>query len=300
MAAINDPNLRQTALQIVSAPDFDKSEEGMIRALDSWRRALTPQQRQVAADAFTLSYLLDMRAEYERDSPAEAQRDAPAPFPEIRFVEPEPGPEREDGSDDASEAMLRFSSESDNWTKPPVPGDVSGAECLPVPVTRRVPTPTSPRFGPVSITHVADRTPKPEPQRLPAAVQQDGWKVPAFRNMKVFPSLANRVTVGGVAKREGELTRQEIPIRRHQIAQQLQTHRDKNTHVQALNDRRRELIQHDEAEMRVRDALDRELLREDGRLDSAGRVLVEHPDDTTITQLDADVLVECGYERRSE
>lgn len=315
---ITNPGLREIALKIVSAPDFNGSEAGLACALEAWRKALTPEQWLRAADALMCNYLLDVRAEYERNLPVPRQRTLDPQPPRaggIRFVEAvvEPEPESADEPDDAPVAVLRHSSESEDWPTSSVPGKVSNPERLSVATKRRTPPPT-PKFGPVVVSHVVDRTPAPKPQSVftaprpapapltakPAQVQQDGWKVPAFRNMKVFPSLANRVTINGVATREGELTKAQIPLRLEQIDTQCRTIRDKDTHQQARIDRRNELNRQDEAEMRVRRALTRELQAEADRLAAAERVLVEYPAGTTITELDAEVLTECGYERRSE
>lgn len=317
-----NPGLREIALKIVSAPDFSSDVEGMKRALDVWRKSLTPEQWRDSANALMCGYLLDVRAEYQRNLPVPRQR-TPDPQPlragGIRFVESvvEPEPESKladdsaDEPDDAPPAVLRHSSESEDWLAPSAPGKTFGQERLPAATKRRTPPP-SPKFGPVVVSHVADRLPTSETQTVrtvvpahaapaakPAQVQQDGWKVPAFRNMKVFPSLANRVTINGVATREGELTKTQIPLRLEQIDTQRRTIRDKDTHQQARIDRRNELNRADEAEMRVRRALARELQAEADRLAAAERVLVEYPAGTTITELDAEVLAECGYEKRS-
>lgn len=323
VAVITNPGLRKIALKIVSAPDFNSSEAGLACALEAWRKALTPEQWLRAADALMCNYLLDVRAEYERNLPVPRQR-TPDPQPPraggIRFVEavvePEPEPEPAgdpvDKADDVPGAVLRHSSESEDWPTPSKPGKTFGQERLPAATKRRMP-PASPKFGPVVVSHVTDRAPASEPHMVltaarpvhaapaakPAQVQQDGWKVPAFRNMKVFPSLANRVTINGVATREGELTKAQIPLRLEQIDAQRRTIHKKDTHQQARIDRRNELNRADEAEMRVRRALTRELQAEADRLAAAEQVLVEYPAGTTITELDADVLVECGYERRS-
>lgn len=319
MAVINNPGLREIALEIVSAPGFSDSEDDLARALSAWRKALTPEQWRSVAEALMCSFLLDVRAEYERDLPAVVRRRAPDPQPpvrgEIRFVDTVAEPEPVDEPAGAVAAavgapvLLRHSTESENWSGPCVP-DRSGPERLPASPKRRTAPPSSPKFGPVHVSHVADRAAAPEPQGAvavvlpaapakPARLQQDGWRVPAFRNMKVFPSLANRVTVNGVATREGELTKTLIPLRLDQITKQRQAGRDKDTHAQARIDRRNELIRQDEAEMRVRRALDRELQSEADRLAAVERVLAGCPEGTTITELGAEVLVECGYARRS-
>jgi hypothetical protein len=309
---INNPGLREIALKIVSTPDFNDSEQGMARALGAWRKALTPEQWRNAAEALMCSFLLDVRAEYERNLPVVRHR-TPDPQPPrvggIRFVEAAVEPEPVDGPDDVPAAVLRHSSESEKQPAPFVPGRHSGSQRPSASPKRRALSPT-PKFGPVIVSHVADRTPVPESRTVltavrpapavePVHVQQDGWKVPAFRNMKVFPSLANRVTINGVATREGELTKAQIPLRLEQIDTQCRTSRDKDTHQQARIDRRNELNRQDEAEMRVRRALALELQAEAERLAAVERVLVEYPDGTTITELDADVLAGCGYERRS-
>ena len=230
----------------------------------------------------------------------------------IRFVEAvaEPEPELADESvdePDAAAAVLRHSSESGSWPAPPVPDEISVPERLPSPPKRRIPPPT-PGFGPVVVSHVSGRASEPEPQAVPAAtgpalepvhVQQDGWRVPALRNMKVFPSLANRVTINGVATREGELTKAQIPLRLEQIAADRRVIRDKITHLRATIDRRYELNRQTEAEERVQRALDRESEAAESRLAAVAPVLAGRPDGTTITELDAKVLIECGYERRS-
>ncbi len=312
VAVISNPGLREIALKIVTAPDFSDREEDLTRALGAWRKALTPEQWHSAAEALICSFLLDVRAECERDLPAVSQPRTPDPQTptrgEIRFVEAATEPETARGP----VAVLRHSTESENWSGPGVPDEITGPERLPSPPNRRTPPPSSPKFGPVIVSHVADRKPAPRTQEpgsvvamppesaaKPAQIQQDGWKVPAARNVKVFPSLANRVTVNGIATREGELTKTLIPLRLDQIASQRQAGRDKDTHTQARIDRRNELNRQDEAEMRVRRALDRELQSEADRLAAVERVLVEYPDGTTITELDPEVLVGCGYERRS-
>lgn len=317
---INNPGLRKIALEIVSAPGFSDSEEDLARALSAWRKALTPEQWRSVAEALICSFLLDVRAEYERDLPAAVRRRTPDPQPpvrgEIRFVEAAAKPEPVDEPAGAPAAavgppvVLRHSTESENWSGPGVPDEITGPERLPSPPSRRTPPPSSPKFGPVVVSRVADRASaselqgpvavvSPEPVAKPAPIQQDGWRVPAFRNMKVFPSLANRVTVNGVATREGELTKALIPLRLDQIATQRQAGRDKDTHAQARIDRRNDLNRQDEAEMRVRRALDRELQSEADRLAAVERALADFPDGTTITELDAEVLVGCGYVRRS-
>lgn len=304
---ITNPGLREIALKIVSAPDFSNTEAGLTRALSAWRKALTPEQWHRAADALVCGYLVDVRAEYERNLPVTAQRQMPDPQPPraggIRFVEAEVEPEPADESDDAPAATLRYSTES-------APNNAFISERLPAPSKRR--TPSSPKFGPLVVSHVSDRMPAsgsqavlttvrsaPVPAAEPVQIQQDGWKVPALRNMKVFPSLANRVTINGVATREGELTKAQIPLRLEQIDTQCRASGAKDTHQQARIDSRNELNRKDEAEIRVRRALTRELQAEAERLAAVDRVLAEHPDGTTITELDADVLAGCGYERRS-
>lgn len=315
VAVINNPGLRKIALEIVSAPGFSDSEEDLARALSAWRKALTPEQWRSVAEALICSFLLDVRAEYERDVPAAARRRTPDPQPpirgEIRFVDAaaEPDPVDDPAAAAGVPVVLRHSTESENWSGPGVPDEITGPERLPAPPRRRMPAPSSPKFGPVRVSHVAVPAAAPSqgsvavasaaPEARPVHIQQDGWRVPAFRNMKVFPSLANRVTVNGIATREGELTKTLIPLRLDQIATQRQAGLDKDTHTQARIDRRNELNRQDEAEMRVRRALDRELQSEADRLAAVERALAEYPDGTTITELDAEVLAGCGYERRS-
>jgi hypothetical protein len=318
-SGLREPGLREIALKIVSVPGFGNSEASLTCALEAWRKALTPGQWQHAAEALICGFLLDVRAEYERDLPVVARPRTSDPQPPraggIRFVEavvePEPVDEPAGEPDSAPVAVLRHRSESEDWATLSIPDKVSGPERLPAPKRGM---PPSPKFGPVIVSHVADRAPVSESQAVltavrasavpalvskPVHVQQDGWKVPALRNMKVFPSLANRVTINGLATREGELTKAQIPLRLEQIDMQCRASRDKDTHQQARIDRRNELNRHDEAEMRVRRAYAQELQAEAGRLAAVERVLAERPDGTTITELDAKVLIECGYERRS-
>lgn len=316
VTAMPTPGLREIALKIVSSPDFGDNEPSMARALDAWRKALTPEQWRAAAEALMCNYLLDIRAEYERNLPAVRRPDPQPPRAGgIRFTEADEEPA--DDPDDTPPVVLRHSSTSDDWhtdplgghhlgglqrnaaaegsiSPPPVPDEIFKTEQPPGPL-RRTPPPPSVRFGPVTVSHVDDRAPAPE--STPVQVHQDGWKVPAFRNMKAFPSLANRVTVGGVATREGELTKELIPLRLEQVHATVRSERDKDTHIGARVDRRNELNRQDEAQRRVHLALIREAEAEAERLTAVGRVL---PDGATIAELDPETLAECGYQRRTE
>lgn len=306
-----NPRLREIALRIVTKPGFDGSDKSLTRALEEWRKALTPEDWRFTADVLMCRYLLGVRYEYDKGLPVPRQR-TPDPQPPragvIRFVdavvEPEPEPELAgdpaDEADDAPGPVLRHSSESEDWSGPPTPEKAPEPERNPAPPKRKTPPPT-PEFGPVVVSHVSDRVPEPEPQPEPAPVQpepeapaakpvhihQDGWRGPALRNM--FPSLALGVTINGVAMREGEMKKPEIAIRRDQIALQRWTIRDKDAHSQAR-------IRREDEAIRVRRAQDRELEAENNRLSAVERVL---PDGAAIAELAAETLIECGYERRA-
>ena len=319
VAVINNPRFREIALEIVSAPDFNGSDEGLGWALKAWRKALTSEQWRKAADALICGYLMDVRAEYEQNLPAVARRPMPDPQPpvrgEIRFVEAvvEPGPVDEPADPPAAgpPVVLRHSTESENWSGSGVPDEITGPERLPSPPTRRMPPPSSPEFGPVVVSHVADRAPEPaaqgpvaaepsEPAPKPVHIQQPGWKVPAARNKKMFPSLgSNRRMVNGVMKTEGQATHEDILALNYQDEQQIRVYLDRITHRKATIARRDDLTRRDTAQNRVEDALARELRVLVDRRAAADARLVQLPKGTMIEQLDAEVLVECGYERRS-
>jgi hypothetical protein len=214
-------------------------------------------------------------------------------------VEPEPTDEPDD-TPSASVAVLRFSSESENWSKPPIPAEITRPEQFPsVPKRATPPSPTQ-RFSPVVISRVAEPEPKqPAPQEAAtverrAAVQQEPW------HHRMFPVLqTNRRMVNGVVRREGELTAEECSPWVDRIDVQLRKNGDEDTQEQARIDRRNELNELGQRGMRARAAHSRELQAERDRVRAAQYQLKQYPEGTTIEQLGADVLAECHYERRS-
>lgn len=313
------PGLREIALKIVSRPGF-LSDDGLTDAFEAWRKALTPEQWRRTVKALTCRFLLDVRAEYDKGLPVPRPR-TPEPQPRmggIRIVEavvepePEPADDPVGEADDAPDAVLRHSSESEDWSAPSAPEKAPEPERNPAHPKRKTPPPT-PKFGPVVVSHVSDRAPEPEPQpepvpaqpepeapaTKPVPVQQDSWKTETAQNVKAIPSLAARYTINGVVKTEGQATLDDIPALNYQDEQQIQAYFRKNTHLRAQVDRRDELSQRDRVAMRVNDKLVQELQAAVDRRNAAGARLVHSPKGTAIEQLSMDVLIECGYERRA-
>lgn len=278
----------------------------MIRALDSWFRALTVDQRRAAEKAFTLNYLLDMHAVWRRDT-GDGSSDVPAPDPgplpkqpPAPVVEPEPVDEQDEASS-ASVSVLRFRSESDSWSKPPIPAEITGPERFPSMPRRATPTAPVQRFGPVEVSRVEDRPAEaPVAEPIPVAprvpVQQESRKIARHRQ---FGALENSYTLGGVTIREADLTTREIPLRLRQLEDEKRRHGERLTHHESRIARREEL----NVEERKVAALERVRLAEidadRDRLAAANRVLTAYPEAAKIADLDEQDLIECGYERRT-
>jgi hypothetical protein len=298
VAVINHPDLRQIALKIVSAPGFGTDQQAMRRALQQWFAAVKPEQRLAAEQAFVIRWLEDVHAEYLRERDREMRMVPAIGKPAVVGKEDNaPSVEEPEFEAPAPTSVLRFVSESPDWRKP-------AAEQLAA-AKRDAPRP----FGPVTITNVPDRAtvptfiaPEPAVKQghaippQPAVVQQPSQKIARFQRM--FPELAHTVQVANGSKQRGEFDGDDIDYRVTQITKQGQSWQTANAGDEARIEGRERLNAKDRIQVAERKRQIRDIEAEKDRLTAAKAAMAEHGC-TTIGELDADVLIACGFSRRA-
>lgn len=312
VAVINNPGLREIALKIVSAPGFRTDPQGMRRALRQWFESVTPQQRHAAEQLFVIRWLEDVHAEFLKDQ-GHGQRAAALTASrtvagQVVASEPPSTEEGAAGPDLAPGSVLRFSSESPDWSRentdapPPVerpaspvvrrePRRVAG----PVTVTR-VPERSVPAAAPVAAVESAGKREHAVPTR-PASVQQPTRKSVGWQRR--FPELTFAVQVPGGVKPRGEFGVPEIDFRLARIGEQCATARTAKVGEEARNEDLERRLARGRSRVAEISRNMRDLAGEEGKLTAARREMVERGC-ARIWDLPPEVLAACGFNQRQE
>lgn len=294
MAVINNVDLHQIAVKVVSAPGFSVNGASAARqALHRIEDYLPPgPMRKQAWDALVIRWLQDEHAAYLRDQRNYAELPSAQPRVVAGDVVPETG-EPGGREAEAAESVLKFRSESPDWERPESERDAPGGEmperaARPL-LNRATPVPAPVPPPPAIISGVGGAT------RVPAAEQQPSRKVASYQQM--FPELSFRVQTVSGAKPLAEFTGADIEFRRGELVRQRQEWRTANAGDETRIGERERLNAKDRVRIAERAQNIRDAEAEDERLKLAEHEIQQY-EVALVGDLPPEALEACGFRRR--
>jgi len=294
MAVINNEDLHQIAVKVVSAPGFSVNGAGAARqALHRIEEFLPPGPlRKQAWDALVIRWLQDEHAAYLRDQRNYAELPSAQPKVVAGDVVPETGGAGERQTT-AAESLLKFRSESADWERPETRREVSGGEMPTAIAEHGRGRPAPPRAPGQAVPEVISGVGASPSATV--AVQQPSRKVASYQQM--FPELSFRVQTASGAKPLAEFTGADIAFRRGELVRQRQEWRTANAGDESRIEDRNRLNARDRVRVAERAQHIRDAEAEEERLKLAEHE-IEQYEVASVGDLPPEALEACGFRRR--